>query len=277
MSSKLVPPNPAEVAVIRNVTPNVVTVSVPFSRFGMIRVGGRGTIMRLTSGALAVYSPVALTPETQAKVTEMGGDVRYIIAGDMEHHIFLSEWAKAYPEAKLVGPKGLQEKRAAVKDDARIGSEAFAFEWDGSNARDAGGPGAEFAADFEVEYVGAHPNKEVVLLFKRDGGVLVQADLLFNLPAAEQYSRVPDAQKSSHGFLNRVFEGANSTAGDAKGVKRFLWYVISRGDRAAFNDSVRRVAAWDFDALVPCHGETVVGGAKALFSKVFEWHLQGHK
>lgn len=275
MSSKLVPSNPSDVAVIRTITPNVVTVSVPFARFGIIRVGGRGTIIRLTSGALAVYSPVALTPETQAKVAELGGDVRYIIAGDIEHHIFLSEWARAFPNAKIVGPKGLAAKRAAVKDDERIGKEPFAFEWDASNAHD-NNVDAAFAADFDVEFVGSHPNKEVVLLYKPDR-VLIQADLMFNLPAIEQYSRVPAAEKTSHALLNRIFEGANNTSGDAKGLKRFLWYVISRGDRAGFNESVRRINDWDFDTIVPCHGETIMGGGKELFRKAFEWHLQGRK
>lgn len=49
MSSKLIPSNPAGVAIIRNITPNVVTVSVPFARFGIIRVGGRGTISKQIS------------------------------------------------------------------------------------------------------------------------------------------------------------------------------------------------------------------------------------
>lgn len=44
MSSKLIPANPADVMVIRNITPNVVTFSVPFKRFGTIPVGGRGTV-----------------------------------------------------------------------------------------------------------------------------------------------------------------------------------------------------------------------------------------
>lgn len=278
MSSKLVPSNPSEVAVIRNITPNIVTVSVPFARVGIFRIGGRGTIVRLTSGTLAVYSPVALTPETQAKVAELGGRVGYIIAGDMEHHIFLSEWARAYPDAKLLGPKGLQEKREKVKDDPRIGHEPFAFTWDASNKRDAAGVSDEFAADFEVEFVDAHPNKEVVLFYKPDRA-LIQADLLFNLPAIEQYSRVPEAEKSSHGLLNRMFVSANSTAGEAKGLKRVLWYMLSNagGDRAGFNESVRRIAAWEPEIIVPCHGETVEKNGAELFRKVFDWHLQGHK
>jgi len=44
MASKLVPANPSEVMVIRSVTPNITTLSVPFLRFGHIRIGGRGTI-----------------------------------------------------------------------------------------------------------------------------------------------------------------------------------------------------------------------------------------
>lgn len=44
MASKLVPSNPSDVMVIRDVTPNVVTFSVPFLRVGKIPIGGRGTL-----------------------------------------------------------------------------------------------------------------------------------------------------------------------------------------------------------------------------------------
>lgn len=44
MSDKLVPSDPEKVMVIRDVTPNVTTLSVPFLRFGMIKFGGRATI-----------------------------------------------------------------------------------------------------------------------------------------------------------------------------------------------------------------------------------------
>lgn len=46
MSGKLIPSNPSDVMVIRDITPNVVTLSVPFSRFGRLHVGGRGTLGR---------------------------------------------------------------------------------------------------------------------------------------------------------------------------------------------------------------------------------------
>ncbi|KAK4239334.1 beta-lactamase-like protein [Achaetomium macrosporum] len=277
MSSKLIPPNPDEVMVIRDVTPNVVTFSVPFLRFGRFPVGGRGTLVRLSSGALAVFSPVALTEATKAKVASLGGDVRYLVATDIEHHIFLSEWAAAYPNAKLIGPEGLPEKRhKAARDDPKIGDEPFAVAV--TKVMNGGEVvariGDDFAADFEMEYVHAHPNKELVFLYKPDK-VLIQADLMFNLPGIEQYSRVPDAEKPKLGVLGRFFGSLQSTEGEALGMKRFLWYAVSRKDRAGFDESVRRIAGWDFETIIPCHGETIVGNGKEVFRKVFAWHLEG--
>ncbi|KAH6651862.1 beta-lactamase-like protein [Truncatella angustata] len=274
MSSKLIPLTPSDVMVIREITPNVITLSVPFSRFGLVRVGGRGTIVRLTTGSLAVISPVALTPEVKAKVAELGGNVAYLVASDIEHHIFISEWAKEYPNAKLVGPQGLQEKREKANDE-KIGKEKFNFIYTPENHQD-NNIDADFAANFEVEYMDSHPNKEIVLFYKPEK-ILIQADLMFNLPCVEQYSRVPEAEKSSHGLANKLFNGLQSTEGEAKGIKRFLWYAMSAGNRPAFNKSVQRIDAWDFDTIIPCHGETMIGNGKQLFRKVFEWHLAGHK
>lgn len=277
MSEKLIPKNPSSVQVIRNVTPNVVTVSVPFLRFEKIPIGGRATIIKLTSGAIAVFSPVALTDEVKAKITELGGNVGYLIAGDLEHHIFLTQWKTEYPAAKLVGPKGLPERRKAITNDPMIGHEEFDFLYDETNAHSAA-ISDEFAADFEVELVNAHPNKEIVLFYKPEK-VLVEADLMFNLPPTEQYSKVPEAEKKGGGLLKKIFYALNTTVGPAKGHKRLLWYAISNGakDRPGFDESVKRIHAWDWTTLIPCHGDTIEGTAKETFAKIFDWHINGKK
>jgi hypothetical protein len=46
MSSKLIPKNPAESMVIRDISPNVVIFSVPFARAGIFQVGGRATLSK---------------------------------------------------------------------------------------------------------------------------------------------------------------------------------------------------------------------------------------
>jgi hypothetical protein len=50
MSSKLIPKDPEKVMVIRDVVPRTITtLSVPFLRFGRIKIGGRGTIGKTRS------------------------------------------------------------------------------------------------------------------------------------------------------------------------------------------------------------------------------------
>ena len=48
----LAPSNPSKVMVIRQVTPSITTLSLPFARFGIFKVGGRGTIgMEMLGGS----------------------------------------------------------------------------------------------------------------------------------------------------------------------------------------------------------------------------------
>jgi hypothetical protein len=272
MSSKLVPANPSDVMVIRNITPNIVTLSVPFLRFGKLPIGGRGTIVKLTSGGLIVFSPVALTTEVKAKVEELGGNVKYLVAPDIEHHIFLSDWATAYPGVKLIGPEGLPEKRQK-DNDPKIGKEPFEVVFTAKNKREVK-ISPEVDQDFDYEYVDAHQNKELVFFYKPDK-VVIQADLLFNLPANEQYSRVPEAQRPKPGLLGSVLFPLWTTEGEAKGAKRFMWYVMSRGNRPSWDESIRRINSWDFDTLIPCHGDVLEGNGKQAFQKIFEWHING--
>lgn len=257
--------------VIRDVTPNVVTLSVPFLRFGLIPVGGRGTIVRLSSGALAVFSPVALTPEVKAKLAELGNNLQYIIAPDIEHHIFVSDWKSAFPTAKIIGPEGLPEKRLK-QNDPKIGKEPFDVVFTADSKRSTS-ISAEFDKDFEYEYVDGHANKELVFYYKPDH-VLIQADFMFNLPATEQYSRAPVFKP---GFFARQFMKVQTPEGSAIGMKRLHWYAISSGNRSSFNESTKRIASWDFTRIIPCHGDVIEEGAQETFKKVFEWHLNGKK
>jgi hypothetical protein len=198
----------------------------------------------------------------------MGGDVRYLVALDIEHHIFLTEWAKAYPDAKLLGPEGLPEKRAAMPEHRDAAS--FQHVWTAGD-KASFGVDRDFDADFEYEFVHAHVNKELVFCYKPER-VLIEADLLFNLPATEQYSRAEES--ATDGFLTRLFTGLNNTQGDAIWQRRLVWYLASGADRKEFARSVKRIDGWDWDVLIPCHGDVIESGGKEIFRKVMAWHLQ---
>ena len=59
------------------------------------------------------------------------------------------------------------------------------------------------------------------------------------------------------------------------GQKRYLWYAASAANREGFGESTRRIGAWDFERVIPCHGDVVEVGGKDVFRKVFGWHLEG--
>ncbi|BAE63612.1 hypothetical protein AFCA_009883 [Aspergillus flavus] len=270
MAPQLFPKNPSEVMVIRNVTSDVITMSLPFARFGRLKFGGRGTLVKLASGAIAVFSPVSLTPEVREAISSLGGHLKYIAALDLEHHINITSWKEAYPDAEIIAPEGLYEKRQSNPEykDTPF-QHVFRKENHGQQKISE-----EFDSEFETEYVYGHPSRELVFLHKRSR-TLIEADLLFNLPAREQYSKTGESATS--GLLTKIISPLLSTNAPATWQKRFVWYILSSGDRKAFNESVRRIDKWDFNRLIPCHGDVVESGAKGVFRTVMEWHLEGRK
>lgn len=59
--------------VIRNITPNVTTFSTPFSRFGVVPIGGRTTAVRLSGDkGVWVMASTPLDEPTKARLQEMG-------------------------------------------------------------------------------------------------------------------------------------------------------------------------------------------------------------
>lgn len=278
----LAPANPDAVLAVARPSANILTLSLPFLRFARVPIGGRATIARLpSSSALAVFSPIALTPAVHAALRALCDDpaapppVRYIIAPDIEHHLFLAAWKDAFPNAKVLGPAGLPEKRAA-SGAAHV---PFAAVYTPQNKLALKIDDA-FDSAFAVEYVHAHANRELVFLHRADR-TLIQADLIFNLPPTEQYSRVPPAEYAAatsgiNGLLFRFFSAFNHTGADGQSMflPRIWQYYIVAKDRDAYRDSIRRIAQWDFDSIIPCHGDVIKTNGKERFNEVMKWYLE---
>ncbi|KAI9367685.1 putative nuclear protein Qri2/Nse4 [Aspergillus egyptiacus] len=230
---------------------------------------GRGCVaVRMSSGSIAVFSPVSLTPAVRDVVTSLGGKVRYIAALDLEHHLHLTSWKNAFPEAEIIAPEGLWEKRLSNREFRDTPFDYILCEKDKAHGWKIN---EEFDQEFEVEYVYAHPSKEIVFMHKPSRS-LIQADLLFNLPAREQYSKTGECATS--GILTKIIKPLLSTTPPATWQKRFSWYVLSSGDRKAFTESIKRIDRWDFNRLIPCHGDVIESGGKGVYRRVFEWFLQ---
>lgn len=262
--------------VIRELVPGVTTLSVPFSRGGIIKFGGRATIVQLPTG-LAVFNPVHLTPTVQSHLTKLSKPVQYLIAPDIEHHIHLSAWATSFPSAQILAPEGLAEKRASQNSSNKAITILNFFKIFTKAEKESAPAGKipvdpTFDAEFEVEYMESHVNKELVFLHKKSR-TLIEADVLFNMPATEQYSK--SGESATAGFLSGLFAKATTTQGSAIWQKRMAWYLFSAKDRTSWDKSLQRIDTWDFVNIVPAHGDSIVGDGKEVFRKVFGWHLGG--
>src|SRR5215469_10778816 len=82
----------------------------------------RMMIVRLANGALLVHSPIHLTDELRS-AAESAGPVRFIVAPNRFHHLFVADWQKAYPDAQTFCARGLDAKRADLKLTASLGDD----------------------------------------------------------------------------------------------------------------------------------------------------------
>jgi len=216
--------------VIRQLDANLWIFSTPFLRFNLVPFGGRSTAIKLQSGGVWILASTPLNEVTKAKLTELGS-IEYIVAPDVEHHLFLKDYKAAYPEAKLIGVKDHVQKY-----EGRL-------KFDGAYGADAEGTKYGYEDEIEAVYFPAHQNKDVAF-FHKESQTLIEADLLFNLPAKEQHSKSGFNLLSSlsltpyGGFHKRIAKGLST-------------------DDASFKKSATAVAQWDFKRIIPCHGDVI--------------------
>ncbi len=241
---------------IRSITPDITIFNSPFSRFGLFKIGGRATAIRLANKDLIIFSPIQLSSQI-AETLDSLGTVKYLIAPDVEHHIFLKEYAKKYPNAKIIGVEGLREKNKDLKFDKVYG---------GTGASDKANVGYE--DEVEVCYFDGFINKDLALFHKKSR-TLVEADLLFNLPAIEQY-----APTSSGAGIMGILSPFKYLRPDSYFHKCFVWYAAA-ADREKMARDANFVAKWDFDRIIPCHGDVIETGGKKAWVSAYEWYLKG--
>jgi len=191
---------------------------------GGVRMNTRMTVLRLGNGKLLVHSPIRLD-EALAKSIDALGEVAYIVAPNCMHHLFFGPCAERHKNAKTFGPPGLAEKVPSLRIDEVLTDTAPSV----------------WADELEQLVVQGAPKMSEVVLFHKPTRTLIVSDLFFNIvhPA---------------NFMTKVLTTFTGTRG--KLAKSRIWSVLMN-DKTAFEASVRKVLAWDFDRLVMAHGEIV--------------------
>ena len=201
----------------------------------------RMAVIRLSGGALFVWSPIALTLELKRAIDALG-PVAHIVSPNKIHHLFMGEWQDAYPSAKLHASPGLAEKR----DDLR-------FETVLGNA-----PPPTWAADIDqVEMGGSWALNEIVF-FHRTSRTAIFADLIENFR--------PGWFKGWKGWLARLDGIVMPNGGAPREWRLTFRKKIARA-------ALARILAWQPERVVMAHGEMTRQDGAAFIRKSFRWLL----
>lgn len=240
---------------IRALNPEITIFSGPFNRFGLFKIGGRATAIKLQNSDVVIVSALKSCQKIQDTLSALG-TVKYLVAPDVEHHLNLEEYAKLYPSAKIIGVEGLPEKHPSLKFHKVFG--------------DAKYDNVEIGWESEIDscYFPGHANKELALLHKPTK-TLIEADLVFNLPGLEQYH----GSSSSAGIAG-MLSPFKYLSIHSKAHKTMTWNALAK-DKKSFKASLTQVKAWDFTTIIPCHGEVIEGNAKALWDAHFLQFFEG--
>ena len=101
-----------ESAVLRELAPDLWVTEQPL-RFGGVELGTRMSVIRLRDGGLFLHSPVPIDPKLRRGLDALG-PVRFAVAPNRFHHLYIAEYPLLYPEMKLFAAPGLEHKRKDI-------------------------------------------------------------------------------------------------------------------------------------------------------------------
>ena len=204
----------------------------------------RSVIVRLASGALWCWSPVALTPALKTAIDRIGRPM-HLVSPNKIHHIYLQDWKAVWPDAALWGPASTIRKRPDLTFEAPLENEPPAA-WEG-------------AID-QIWFNGSPVMDEIVFLH-RPSQTAILADLSENFSEAfiRQYWK---------GWKRWIAKPWGITEG--KGQAPLEWR-LSFTRRKATRAARDRLLAWNPRQVVMAHGEIQRENGLAFLKRSFAW------
>lgn len=218
----------------------------PLKFFGL-EIGTRMTLIRLKNGELIAISPVTIDSTTINQINEIG-NVTNIIAPNLFHYMFASNFKNIYPSAKLWAVPGLKAKKPDIPFDETINVEdKYLFN--------------------EIEYLFFDGFQALVgtqislvnecVFFHPDSKSLILTDTAFNFD---------DSFPVITQFVARIIGSYNQLR------PSYLEKLVTK-DKKLVKKSVEKILDWDFHRVIVAHGSIVEQDAKKQFKEGYEWFL----
>jgi hypothetical protein len=243
--------------VVHRLGPNVYSVVTRFLFMGQHPIHNRSLIVHVPAErALAIINPVELQADVaaglRALAAELGATVRWLISPGDWHYLFMGQHLAAFPEARAFVPPGrIPGKQpgfaytlidvAADEPFPELVPEVRTVVCQGLRAIDSGEE--------------CRPRWELAFYFP-SLRAFTSGDVLY-------YNGVDELSpgQKAIGQLARVVD-----------FHFFKWRMIL--DRAAFERTLERILAWDFDGYISIHGgpgNMLESGARADVEKLRAW------
>lgn len=220
--------------------PGLHSVDGPTVSFHGFPYPTRMAVVRLPNASLWVWSPIALT-DTLATAVDSIGRVRYIVSPNKLHHLYLPEWSRRWPDARLFAPPGLARKKPELRFDAELGDE----------------PNPLWMSEIDqVIFRGSFAMEEVVF-FHRASGTAIFGDLIQRFSGSGM-SRWKRTLLRLDGLLGE----RGSTPREWRAT-----FVHRNRTRAARE----RVLGWRPVRLLIAHGECADSGASEIIAAALRW------
>jgi hypothetical protein len=230
----------ADIMMLRQFGPDIWIADGTEVSTGGFHYGTRTAVIRLADHGLFVWSPIKLTEQLRYEI-EVLGDVHHLVPPNSLHHLFLDEWQRAYPNARVYAPPRLRKKRHDIDFDRDLNDT----------------PDAVWAADIDQVIVRGNLITTEVVFFHRKSATVLFTDLIQQFP------------KGWFSGWREIVARIDLMVGDEPAVPRKFRNTFV--NRRAARDALARIQTWPAQRLLMAHGRPVERDGQALIAKAFRW------
>lgn len=214
---------------------NLWRLTYPLKLLGL-ELGRRVTIIRLSSGKLVIHSSAPFSAKDVAEINALG-QPGWLVDAILRHDTFAEQGHAAFPTIPYLAPRGFP-------DIVRLITKPIVP------------PPAEWNGELEVLELEGMPHMRETVFFHSPSRTLIVADLMLHFSEHEPLWR-------------EIMLKAGAVSGKHDpGMPRSFKFAIDNRD--AFERSLERVMAWDFDRVIVGHGEIIEHSGKAKLSGVLQ-------
>jgi Domain of unknown function (DUF4336) len=206
----------------------------------------RMAVARLASGALWIWSPIPLTDPLRAQLAVLGRPA-HLVSPNKIHHLFMGDWASAFPGARLWGLPAVIRKRADLRFTGVLSDE----------------PPEDWRGEIDQALFGGSLFMDEIVFFHRASRTALFADLIENF--SMEFLRTTPGWRGWKTTVARLWR-ITEPVGRAP-----LEWRLSFVRRASARAALGRVLAWDPINVVMAHGTIARGGAPAFIRESFAW------